>query len=386
MYYCLRSVAPWLNETARVAGSVAFLFNMYVALNSQAQIVWLLTYGTLPAMVGVTACAMRGEMNVWRGRVERGAARAGRRRRQSAAGRHQRHSARDLRIGDAGVQPRAGDYGKTHAAVPCRGLRGDVLGQSVLARSVRRFLPLGLAQRRAQRGTVASQRGDVVRQRPARPRSLGDLCLVRRASRTSRGRRRTRRASSARCFGSCRSSRSAGSPSNATSVRRRSTFMLATIVSVPIVVGYYHDALGDAVTTPIYDAFYRYFPGFQMFRFSYKWVAGVEFGISGLYALAVYSIVTWLREQRAFWIGTANERFGSVVPAAGAVLVAVADPDLRSGLDKQDELSRYGLAELGVSRKRVGRQRRSASRCAVSDAVSRTIRLGEPPVLHRELA
>ena len=56
-------------------------------------------------------------------------------------------------------------------------------------------------------------------------------------------------------------------------------FLIATIVSVPIVVGYYHDALGDAVTTPIYDAFYRYFPGFQMFRFSYKWVAGVEFGI-----------------------------------------------------------------------------------------------------------
>ncbi len=63
-------------------------------------------------------------------------------------------------------------------------------------------------------------------------------------------------------------------------------FLIATIVSVPIVVGYYHDALGDAVTTPIYDSFYRYFPGFQMFRFSYKWVAGVEFGICGLYALS----------------------------------------------------------------------------------------------------
>ena len=65
MYYCLRSVAPWLDETSRIAGSVAYLFNMYVALNSQAQIVWLLTYGTLPAMVGITARAMRGEMNRW---------------------------------------------------------------------------------------------------------------------------------------------------------------------------------------------------------------------------------------------------------------------------------------------------------------------------------
>ena len=66
MYYCLRSVAPWLDEIARIAGSCAYLFNMYVALNSQAQIVWLLTYGVLPAMIGVTARAMRGEMNVWR--------------------------------------------------------------------------------------------------------------------------------------------------------------------------------------------------------------------------------------------------------------------------------------------------------------------------------
>ncbi len=65
MYYCLRSVAPWLDETSRIAGSVAYLFNMYVALNSQAQIVWLLTYGTLPAMVGITARALRGEMNPW---------------------------------------------------------------------------------------------------------------------------------------------------------------------------------------------------------------------------------------------------------------------------------------------------------------------------------
>ncbi len=66
MYYCLRSVAPWLDEVSRIAGSCAYLFNMYVALNSQAQIVWLLTYGTLPAMVGVTARTIRGEMNLWR--------------------------------------------------------------------------------------------------------------------------------------------------------------------------------------------------------------------------------------------------------------------------------------------------------------------------------
>ena len=54
-------------RAARIAGSVAFLFNMYVALNSQAQIIWLLVYATLPAMVGITARALRGELNVWNG-------------------------------------------------------------------------------------------------------------------------------------------------------------------------------------------------------------------------------------------------------------------------------------------------------------------------------
>ena len=36
-----------------------------------------------------------------------------------------------------------------------------------------------------------------------------------------------------------------------------------------------------------------------MFRFSYKWVAGVEFGISGLYGLASFALLGWLREQFA---------------------------------------------------------------------------------------
>ena len=38
-------------------------------------------------------------------------------------------------------------------------------------------------------------------------------------------------------------------------------FLIVTIVSVPIVVGYYHDALGDAVTTPIYDRVLPELPG-----------------------------------------------------------------------------------------------------------------------------
>ena len=66
---CTTACAALRHGSMRPRGSpvrVAYLFNMYVALNSQAQIVWLLTYATLPAMIGVTARAMRGELNVWR--------------------------------------------------------------------------------------------------------------------------------------------------------------------------------------------------------------------------------------------------------------------------------------------------------------------------------
>jgi hypothetical protein len=100
-------------------------------------------------------------------------------------------------------------------------------------------------------------------------------------------------------------------------------FLLVTIVSVPIVVGYYHDELGDAVTTPIYDQLYRNFPGFQMFRFSYKWVAGVEFGISGLYALGAFAMVTALREHIAR-LGTFERRnWAWLVSGARAAIIAL---------------------------------------------------------------
>ncbi len=98
---------------------------------------------------------------------------------------------------------------------------------------------------------------------------------------------------------------------------------MVTIVSVPIVVGYYHDALGDAVTTPLYDQFYRNFPGFQMFRFSYKWVAGVEFGISGLYALAAYAMVTALREHIAKLGALERRNWDWAVSGARTALIAL---------------------------------------------------------------
>ncbi|MFY9720032.1 MAG: hypothetical protein WAK16_10355, partial [Candidatus Cybelea sp.] len=100
-------------------------------------------------------------------------------------------------------------------------------------------------------------------------------------------------------------------------------FLVATMVSVPIVVGYYHDALGDAVTTPIYDGLYRYLPGFQMFRFSYKWVAGVEFGLSGLYAFATYALLASLREGLTRLTTSQQRRLTWAVPFAAALLIAV---------------------------------------------------------------
>jgi hypothetical protein len=100
-------------------------------------------------------------------------------------------------------------------------------------------------------------------------------------------------------------------------------FLIVTIVSVPIVVGYYHDALGDAITEPIYNLFYRSFPGFQMFRFSYKWVAGVEFGISGLYAIAAFAIVGSLREKLSKVREQTRASWGWIAAAAATALIAM---------------------------------------------------------------
>ncbi|MGB6522660.1 MAG: alpha-(1-_3)-arabinofuranosyltransferase family protein [Candidatus Cybelea sp.] len=320
MYYCLRSVAPWLNETARVAGSIAFLFNMYVALNSQAQIVWLLTYGTLPALVGVTACAMRGEINVWRGAL----------------------SVALLVLVGAGVNPPLVAINVILLAIFVLVMLAFSPEPAITAKRTLPFLAAACAATFLINLYWLVPFGDffrsvwlngVLSEGPSLHNAATSFANVLRGL----GHWATFVSFGGRPYFPWAAPYSEGLFSallwfvpivalGGVAFKRNQRpatfyFMLATIVSVPIVVGYYHDALGDAVTTPIYDAFYRYFPGFQMFRFSYKWVAGVEFGISGLYALAVYSIVTWLREQRAFWIGTANERFGSVVPVASAVLV-----------------------------------------------------------------
>ncbi len=123
-------------------------------------------------------------------------------------------------------------------------------------------------------------------------------------------------------------------------------FLIVTIVSVPLVVGYYHDALGDAVTEPIYNVFYRNFPGFQMFRFSYKWVAGVEFGMSALFrdrrigdprVAARAFRRTQLSQRRWNWL------------APAAATAADRDPDrgVCSGACQQDELRRDRSSRRG---------------------------------------
>ncbi len=67
-------------------------------------------------------------------------------------------------------------------------------------------------------------------------------------------------------------------------------FLGLVVISLPLVVGYHHDALGASITTPLYDLLYRKVPGFQMFRSVYKWISTYEFGISGLFAYAIASI------------------------------------------------------------------------------------------------
>ncbi|HEY2475442.1 MAG TPA: alpha-(1-_3)-arabinofuranosyltransferase family protein, partial [Candidatus Cybelea sp.] len=322
MYYCLRSVAPWLNETARVAGSVAYLFNMYVALNSQAQIVWLLTYGTLPAMVGVTARAMRGELHAWRAAL----------------------AIALLVLVGGGINPPL-------VAINVILLAIFVLVMLALSPQPRvvwkRTLPFIVA------ASVAAffvnlywvvpfvdyfrsvWLNGVLSEGPSLHNAATSFDNVLRGL----GHWATFVSFGGRPYFPWAEPYSQGLFSallwfvpivalGAVAFKRNQRpitlyFLIATIVSVPIVVGYYHDALGDAVTTPIYDAFYRYFPGFQMFRFSYKWVAGVEFGVCGLYALGTYSIVTWLREQVAAFVAEERERLEWLVPAVSTGMVLV---------------------------------------------------------------
>ncbi|MGC1382110.1 MAG: alpha-(1-_3)-arabinofuranosyltransferase family protein, partial [Candidatus Baltobacteraceae bacterium] len=322
MYYCLRSVAPWLNEGARIAGACAYLFNMYVALNSQAQIVWLLTYATLPAMVGVTARAMRGEMNVWRAAL----------------------AVALLVLIGGGINP------------PLLAINVIVLALFVAltiafdprpAAAFRRSFPfLAAASVAAVLINVywlvpfvdyfhGVWLNGVLSEAPSMHNAATSFENVLRGL----GHWATFVSFAGRPYYPWAAAYQAGLfsallwfvPIVALSGiafkknQRPATlfFLIVTIISVPLVVGYYHDALGDAVTTPIYDAFYRNFPGFQMFRFSYKWVAGVEFGISALYALAAWAIVTSLPEQLAKLTAAQRERWAWLVPAASAIFVLV---------------------------------------------------------------
>ncbi len=322
MYYCLRSVTPWLNEAARVAGSCAYLFNMYVALNSQAQIVWLLTYAALPAMIGVTARAMRNEMNPWRAAL----------------------AIALLVLVGGGINP------------PLLGINVIVLAIFVLltiafdprpAGALRRSFPFIAVTCVAAilinfywlvpfvdyfRGVWLN---GVLSEAPSMHNAATSFENVLRGL----GHWATFVSFGGHAYFPWAATYKAGLFSAllwfvpivalsgvAFKRNQRPTtlfFLIVTIVSVPLVVGYYHDALGDAITTPIYDALYRNFPGFQMFRFSYKWVAGVEFGISALYALAAYAIATSLPEQLAKLSASHRERWAWLVPAVSVALVAV---------------------------------------------------------------
>jgi hypothetical protein len=322
MYYCLRSVAPWLDEVSRIAGSCAYLFNMYVALNSQAQIVWLLTYATLPAMVGVMARAMRREMNLWRAAL----------------------AIALLVLVGAGINP------------PLVAINVVVLAIFVLVTvvldpkprlAVNRTLPIVLAASIAAIAVNlywvvpfvdyfrAVWLNGVLSEAPSMHNAATSFANVLRGL----GHWATFVSFAGRAYFPWAAAYASGLFSallwfvpivalGGIAFRRNQRpitlfFLIVTLVSVPIVVGYYHDELGDAVTAPVYDQFYRNFPGFQMFRFSYKWVAGVEFGLSGLYALAAYAVVTALREHIAKLGVLERRNWAWLVSASRTVFIAL---------------------------------------------------------------
>jgi hypothetical protein len=322
MYYCLRQVTPWLDDVSRVAGSCAYLFNMYVALNSQAQIVWLLTYATLPAMVGVTVRAIRGDMNLW----------------------HAALYIALLVLFGAGINP------------PLVAINAIILGIFVAVTIAFDPVPRAAARRAWPFIAVSSVAviainlywlvpfvdffrdvyiNGVLSEAPSMHNAATSFDNVLRGL----GHWATFVSFGGRAYFPWAASYASGLfgallwfvpivALGGIAFKRNQRpatlfFLIVTIVSVPIVVGYYHDALGDAVTEPVYNLFYRSFPGFQMFRFSYKWVAGVEFGISGLYAIAAFAILGSLREKLSKAQTQARAGWGWLAPAAAAAFIAV---------------------------------------------------------------
>lgn len=330
MHYCLRHVTPWLDEVSRIAGSCAYLFNMYVALNSQAQVVWLLTYATLPAMVGITARALRGEINLWRAALFIAL----------------------LVLAGGGMNP------------PLVAINAIVIAIFVLVTIAFDPAPLAAARRAwpfiaiAATATVAINLywlvpfvdffrnvylNGVLSESPSMHNAATSFDNVLRGL----GHWATFVSFGGKAYFPWAESYAAGLfgallwfvpivALGGIAFKRNQRpatlfFLIVTIVSVPLVVGYYHDALGDAVTAPIYNVFYRNFPGFQMFRFSYKWVAGVEFGISALYAIAVSATLAWLRERltdtafarRWDWLAPAAATAAIVIPIVAFVPVLV---------------------------------------------------------------
>jgi hypothetical protein len=322
MYYCLGKTAPWLGEAPKIAGACAYLFNMYVALNSQAQIVWLLTYGTLPAMVGVTAAALRGEMNFWRAGL---------------------FIALLILVG-AGINP------------PLVAINAIVLAIFVIVTIAFDPRPAAAAKRVWPFITIASAaaiainlywlvpfvdffRGvylnGVLSEAPSMHNAATSFANVLRGL----GHWATFVSFAGKPYFPWAASYAAGSfgallwfvpivALGGIAFKRNQRpatlfYLIVTIVSVPLVVGYYHDTLGDAVTTPIYNLLYRDLPGFQMFRFSYKWVAGVEFGITGLYAIAAYAILAWARDYVARMNAARRESWGWLVGGTATALIVV---------------------------------------------------------------
>ncbi len=322
MYYCLRSVAPWLDEIARIAGSCAYLFNMYVALNSQAQIVWLLTYGVLPAMIGVTARAIRGEMNLWRASLA---------------------VALLVLLGGGANPPLVAINVAVLAIFVVVTIAFDPKPSAAIARTAPVVVAAAIA-------TIAINlywlvpfvdyfRGvwlnGVLSEAPSMHNAATSFANVLRGL----GHWATFVSFAGRAYFPWAAAYASGLfgallwfvpivAFGGVAFRRNQRpatlfFLIVTLVSVPIVVGYYHDQLGDAVTTPLYDQFYRNFPGFQMFRFSYKWVAGVEFGICGLYALGANALIAALREQIGKLAAAERRRRAWLVSAARTAVIAL---------------------------------------------------------------
>jgi len=317
MYWALSRIDASLSSAARCSGAVAYILNPYVAFNSAGSVPWLLTYATLPLMVGAVATGMAGRRGSgWSGAVTALVIFAG-----------------------SGINPPlivinviivllyillavAASAGRTTAMRRATSLCA-VAALATLLLNLYWIIPFadyihsswlgGLLDESPAMHNADSSFVNVLR-------GLGQWAIFRGDD-------------SGFWYPWSPSYRSGFFAFSLWMVpivgfttplfRRRyglatAFFFSLAALSIPLVVGYYSGAVGPAITLPIYDFLYNRIPGFQMFRSVYKWVGPYELALCGLFAQSLQALMThasgWRPQGKRKTLVAAPAFLGILIP------------------------------------------------------------------------